>query len=434
MYDYLSPAKKAAEHAEVFIVNARRTPVRFEANQLKQVQTKESTTVALRIIKNGRIGFAVGNGSIPPETLVAMAVETVPFGPEADFELPVAHSYPPVDVFDAGVDDFPIEKMAELGLGLIEKLRQHTPDVLCEGNVSKHVSEISLANSRGAQVSYRRSVFSVNVEGVLVREDSLLFVGDGESSCRPITDCSQIAENTIRQLEDARVLTRLDSKTMPVVFTPIGIASTLVAPLGVAFNGKRIVDGSSPLKGRQGEKAFDVRFNLWDDATLPFQPGSCPCDDEGIPSQRTPLVEDGVVKEFLFDLQTAKQAGTKSTGSGRRGGGLPGPGSSSLVIREGAERYEDILKQIDEGLVVEFTMGAEQGNLLSGDFAGNVLLGFAVRNGEVVGRVKDTVVSGNVYQILGNIGALSRESRWVSGFLKTPYILCPGLSVASKGI
>jgi len=179
---------------------------------------------------------------------------------------------------------------------------------------------------------------------------------------------------------------------------------------------------------------FDSRFNLWDDATLPFQPGSCPCDDEGVPSQRTPLVENGEVRGFLFDLQTARQAGTKSTGSGRRGGGLPGPGSSSLIIGEGVELFEDILKQIDEGLVVEFTMGAEQGNLLGGDFAGNVMLGFAVRKGEVVGRVKDTVVSGNVYQILGNIGALSRESRWVGGFLRTPYILCPGLPVASKGV
>ncbi len=434
MYDYLSSARKVAEDAEVFIVHARRTPVRFEANRLKQVQTKESTTVALRIIKNGRIGFAVGNGSISPEKLTAMAVETVPFGPEADFEFPPAGICPPVNVFDAGVDEVPIEKMAEIGLDLIEKLREHTPDVLCEGNVSKQVSEISLTNSRGMEASYQRSVFSVNVEGVLVREGGLLFVGDGESSCRPVTDCSGIARNTIRQLEYARVLTRLDSKTMPVVFTPIGIASTLIAPLGVAFNGKRVVDGSSPLKGRRGEKVFDSRFNLWDDATLPFQPGSCPWDDEGVPSQRTPLVENGEVRGFLFDLQTARQAGTKSTGSGRRGGGLPGPGSSSLIIGEGVEPFEDILKRIDEGLVVEFTMGAEQGNLLSGDFAGNVLLGFAVRNGEVVGRVKDTVVSGNVYQILGNIGALSRESRWVSGFLRTPYILCPGLSVASKGV
>lgn len=434
MYDYLSSAKKAAEHAEVFIVRAYRTPVRFEANRLKQVQTKESTTVALRIIRDGRVGFAVGNGSIPPDTLVSMALETVPFGPQADFELPAAQAYPQVEVFDAGVDNFPIEKMVGIGLELIEELCEHTSDIHCEGNVSKQVSEIYLANSRGVEASYRRSVFSVNIEGVLVRDGDLLFVGDGESSCRPITDCSGIAENVVRQLDYARVLTRLDSKTMPVLFTPIGIASTLIAPLGVAFNGKRVVDGSSPLKGRHGEKVFDARFNLWDDATVPFQPGSSPWDDEGVPSQRTALVEDGVVRGFLFDLQTARQAGTVSTGSGRRGGGLPGPGTSSLIIGEGDESYGDILKQIDEGLVVEFTMGAEQGNLLSGDFAGNVLLGFAVRNGEIAGRVKDTVVSGNVYQILGSVGALSRESRWVGGFLKTPYLLCHGLPVACKGI
>ncbi|MCX8126118.1 MAG: TldD/PmbA family protein, partial [Dehalococcoidia bacterium] len=413
MYDYISSARKVAEHAEVFVNRTRRTPVRFEANRLKHVQTKESTTVALRIIKGGRIGFAVGNGSIPAETLAAMAVETVPFGPEASFELPEAHPCPSVKVFDAGVEDFPVEEMVRLGLDLIERLRGHTPDVLCEGNVSKQVSEVYLVNSRGLEVTYQRSVFSVNMEGVLVREGDLLFVGDGQSSCRLIADCSEVADNIIRQLEYARVLTRLESKTVPVVFTPIGVASTLVAPLSVAFNGKRIVDGSSPLKGRQGEKVFDVRFNLWDDATIDFQPGSCPWDDEGVPSQRTPLVEQGIVRGFLFDLQTARQAGARSTGSGRRGGGLPSPGSSSVIIGEGRVPFGEIMKQIKEGLLVEFTMGAEQGNLLSGDFAGNVLLGFAIRNGEVVGRVKDTVVSGNVYKIFGDIGAISSEARWV---------------------
>jgi PmbA protein len=434
MYDYLTPARKAAETAEVFIVSSRRTPVRFEANQLKQVQTKESTSIALRLVKNGRIGFAVGNGTIKPETLVQMALETAPFGPEADFDFPGPQIYPPINVFDSNVDKVTLEQMVDLGKCLIERLRDHTPDVLCEGNISRQVSEVYIANSRGAEHRYRRSVFSVNMEGVLVREGDLLYVGDGDSSCSPITDCEKIAETTIRQLEHARVLTRINSGTMSVLFTPIGIAATLVAPLAIAFNGKRVVDGSSPLKGRQSEKVFDTGLNLRDDSTLALQVGSCPCDDEGVASQQTPMVENGVVREFLYDLQTARQAGVRSTGSGRRGGGLPSPGASSLIIGEGEKPYQEILREMGEGLIVEFTMGAEQGNLLSGDFAGNVLLGFAVRGGEVVGRVKDTVVSGNVYRILGNIGAISRESRWVSGYLKAPYILCPGLPVASKGV
>jgi len=96
------------------------------------------------------------------------------------------------------------------------------------------------------------------------------------------------------------------------------------------------------------------------------------------------------------------------------------------------------VKDIKEGLVVEQVIGAEQGNLLSGDFGGNVLLGYKVENGEMVGRVKDTMISGNVYQVLKDqvlkgLPGIGRESRWVDGVLQTPPLYCPGISVATKG-
>jgi PmbA protein len=77
-------------------------------------------------------------------------------------------------------------------------------------------------------------------------------------------------------------------------------------------------------------------------------------------------------------------------------------------------------------------MGAEQGNILNGDFSGNVLLGYKVEKGEVVGRVKDTMVSGNVFTILKKIGALGREAKWVGGILQTPHLYCHNISVAAK--
>lgn len=91
-----------------------------------------------------------------------------------------------------------------------------------------------------------------------------------------------------------------------------------------------------------------------------------------------------------------------------------------------------MVRDIKEGLVVEFLIGAEQGNILNGDFSGNVLLGYKVERGEITGRVKDTMVSGNVYQVLKQIEAIGREARWVEGFLLTPSLYCTSLSVATK--
>ncbi|GAH76457.1 unnamed protein product [marine sediment metagenome] len=91
-----------------------------------------------------------------------------------------------------------------------------------------------------------------------------------------------------------------------------------------------------------------------------------------------------------------------------------------------------MVNDIKEGLVIEQLMGAGQGNILGGDFSGNVLLGYKVESGKIVGRVKDTMVSGNIYQILKQITAIGSETKWVGGFLNTPHICCPEVSVASK--
>jgi PmbA protein len=91
-----------------------------------------------------------------------------------------------------------------------------------------------------------------------------------------------------------------------------------------------------------------------------------------------------------------------------------------------------MVQDIKEGLVIEQLMGAEQGNILGGEFSGNVLLGYKIESGKLVGRVKNTMVSGNIYQVLKDIAAFGKESKWVGGWVLTPHILCPNISVASK--
>ncbi len=77
-------------------------------------------------------------------------------------------------------------------------------------------------------------------------------------------------------------------------------------------------------------------------------------------------------------------------------------------------------------------MGAEQGNILNGDFSGNVLLGYKIENGAIAGRVKDTMVYGNVYQLLKEISAIGNDARWIAGYVNTPSIFCPQISIATK--
>jgi PmbA protein len=261
----------------------------------------------------------------------------------------------------------------------------------------------------------------------------MLFVGESESSCHPITKTGAVTEAVLRQLELAKDRASIPSKPIPVIFTPNGVVSALVPALMAAFNGKIVLEGASPIGHRLGELVFDENLSLCDDPTIAHHPASRPGDDEGIPSKHTPLIEQGRVTNFIYDLQTAALAGKQSTGNGGRSrGGLPTPTPSAFIITPGSATFDEMVNDIKEGLVIEHLMGAEQGNILSGDFSGNVLLGYKIENGKIVGRVKDTMVSGNIYKVLKNIMAIGSDARWVGGTVNTPSLYCPSVSVASK--
>ncbi|MFW6105698.1 MAG: TldD/PmbA family protein [Chloroflexota bacterium] len=452
LLEVLRSAQKMAEEAEVFSVSSRATPIQFEANELKQVQTKESSSTALRICREGRIGFAAATGigeageksspssNLPRQgrgtlaDLVDMAVETSQFGSPASFQFPSSRDYSEVRIFDSKVEKIAMERMVEIGKELIARIRAHTPDILCDVQVTKGTSSTSLINSQSGEGRYDKSFFSLSLEGILVRHTDMLFVGDSESSCRPDLRIDVLADRVIWQLEMAKKKAAVSTKLLPVIFTPLGVASALLSPLVLAFNGKSVLDGASPLKDKLGEQVFDKRLSLWDDATIAYGVGSYPFDAEGVSGQRLPLVTNGIVTNFLYDLQTAALAGTQSTGNGQRaGGGFPRPDISSLILSGGDVSFQAMVEDMKEGLIVEQLMGADQGNLLGGDFGGNVLLGYKVENGEIVGRVKDTMIAGNVYQVLKELLGIGQEARWVGGILQTPPLYCSNVSVATKG-
>jgi PmbA protein len=428
----LEKARKVASAAEVFSVTSEETPAQFEANRLKSLQSKESRSVSLRIIKNGRIGFASSNRVDDADGLVKAAVETAQFGAEAVFGLPATASYRSVDVFDPHVAAVPLEKMVGLGEEMISALTALSPEIVCEGGVSKNAVSITIANSNGLKADYKKSIFYLGVQGTLIHGSDMLFVGESESSCRPVLDTTNILNTVRRQLDWAKNQAKVVSSKLPVIFTPDGVASALIAPMMAAFNGKVVLEGASPLGNKLGEQVFDKKFSLHDDATIAYRPGSRPFDDEGVTSKRLPLIEEGIPRNFFYDLKTAALAHTSSTGHAGRGGGLPSPSPSSFVVNSGEASFEDMLADVKEGLLIEVVMGASQGNILGGDFSGNVLLGYKIENGRIAGRVKDTIVFGNVYELLKDIAAIGSDGKWVGGRLYIPSIYCPALSVSSK--
>jgi PmbA protein len=422
-----------AQQAEVFAVESEETPVRFEANRLKEINSRQTSGVALRVIVNGRIGFASSTRPGDVEELVAAAIETAPFGPEAHLEFPRDGEASAVDVFDAAVESLPVNDMIHAGQSLIDAVRTVEPELLCDAYVRRGDSTVTLANSNGGNFTYRGTGYSAWVNGTLIRGTDMLFVGDGDASCRAQLDLAAIQASVVSQLENSRRTAEAHTAELPVIFTPLGVASALIGPLTIAFSGRMVHQGQSPLVGCLGKAMYDARLSVWDDATLSYRPGSRPFDDEGVASRRNSLIEKGIVRSFLYDLQTAGLAKAESTGSAERSlAAQPSISTTSLVIDEGEMSFAEMVGSVKEGLVVDELMGAGQGNVMGGDFSGNVLLGYKIENREIIGRVKDTIVASNVHEALKRLVAIGSETRWVGGSLRTPPLFFESLTVSAK--
>lgn len=433
--DILKAAAKKYGQAEVYRLETESHPVSFEANKLKEIASTQQSGVALRVINGGRIGFTSTTNPELESALVERAGALAEFGSEAFFEFPSAADYPDVPLVDDRIEEVTIDQMVATGEALIERLRETWPDLLCDASVGTGVGKMRLLNSNGVDYSYRQTSYYVFLGGQLIRGTDILNLWAGHNSSQWFgeDEIDRIISGLLRQLEYSKELAPAPSGDVPVVFTSRGVAAALMGPLLSGFNGKNIATGSSPLVGRQGETVFDEAITVYDDPTIPFASGSRPCDDEGLPSKRLTLIEDGVIGGGIFDLQTAGKAGEKSTASAHRGlASTPSPRWSVIDMAPGGTPQDNLFEDIEEGLVVEQLLGAGQGNELGGDFKANVALGYRIENGEIVGRVKDTMIAGNVYEALNSVEAVSAEPEWVFGSAHLPAIRCRGVQVSAS--
>lgn len=196
-----------------------------------------------------------------------------------------------------------------------------------------------------------------------------------------------------------------------------------------ALNGKQVVERASPWSDRLGEPVIAQVFTLTQQPAV--GPFSCPFDDEGTPTRTLCFIRQGILQLFYADRTIGQLLGSGTTGNGFRPGlgSYPTPGLINLLIEPGSGSLMDLISGLDEGLVVDQMLGGGAG--ISGDFSINVDLGYRISKGEIVGRVKDTMVSGNLYTALKQVVELGGDADW-NGSCYTPSIIVEGLSVTGR--
>jgi PmbA protein len=416
-------AKSGAEAAEVFQSRSLARPVFFEANRLKQLESAQSEGTALRLWRNGRPGLAVAYGSVEAQVLVDRALAISELNDPEIIELTEDSRTPYPDLGQA----VSVEQLVEWGRQAIALVREAYPEVLCTAEWECDAESTRLINSRGLDCSYTDTTLSCYLSAEWVRGDDFLSVSDGQTlrdSLNPVA----LAHQIIQRLDWAKENVAASLGRVPVLFTSKA-ADMLWGTVQAALNSKQVLERASPWSDRLNElvTAPDLTLSQQPD----IGPYSCPFDDEGTPTRPITFIQNGVLQLFYTDRTTGRTLGSGTTGNGFRSGlgSYPTPGLFNLLVEPGTRSLQQLIASLDDGLIIDQMLGGGAG--ISGEFSVNVDLGYRIRNGQVTGRVKDTMVSGNVYAALKQLLELGSDADW-NGSCYTPSLIVEGLSVTGR--
>lgn len=430
MEEIIKKLKEKSIKGDVFFRRGISTSVTFEANKLKAIESSESSGAGLRVIVDNKIGYSSQYGIYEADWLLDKAIATANI--DTKLQLPSRLEIKE-DEYNEGIDKLSIEDLTGMGRGIIEKILNSYPEVICNVEISKDKGETLIRNTEGVDCLRRRVSLGLGVHVNRIKGTDMLDIYEGDAVKElDKLDKERLISKIFNALEASEKIVKPSKTQIPVIFTPKAVY-VLLLPIMSALSGKTVLMGASPLQDKLNKKVFDEKFTLIDDPFNTEGLAGTSFDDEGLPTKLLPLIEAGMVCNFYFDLHTASLLGREANGHGFRSGlSQPSPGLTNLIINPGNTSIKDIISSLDEVLVVDQMMGVGQGNVLSGEFSVNVHLGFLYRKGEIIGRIKDSMIAGNAYNALGSILALSSEREWIEGSLYTPYICISELSVVSK--
>ena len=204
------------------------------------------------------------------------------------------------------------------------------------------------------------------------------------------------------------------SKRTTVVLDPF-VTAQLLGIIASTLNGEAVVKGRSLFKDRLGDEIAPSFVTLLDDPTNPLAYTATDVDGEGLAARRNPLIENGVLRQFVHNSYSARRAGTVSTGNAVRGGfaGTPGVGALALHLVPGTRSQDEIIAGIDDGLLVQSVQGIHSGvNPISGDFSTGAA-GLMIRNGAVAEPVREFTIASTLQRLLLDMAEVGGDVDWL---------------------
>ncbi len=428
-----------AQQAEAYVAVTRSFSIDVENNSIKSANEKRDAGCGIRCVVDGRVGFAyvttIDRNDIVQAVHDALALARVSI-PDPDFvSLPsTTGSYSTIrGLYDKEMANVGPDVAAEIVSSLVDSTASELEgkQFAIEAELSVESGTVAIANTLGIEAQ------SESTSGFVYSSPTIKADGEQTSSYDFDLSCSLkgLHPEKVGMAAAKATLSLLGGKTieggtLPVILQPTAVSTVIGSGFAGAVNAEEVQFGRSYISDALGDSIASPKLTIIDDALLEGELGSRPFDAEGVPSRRTPVLEDGILKNLLHNSYTAQKVGVMNTANAARASysGLPNIGTSNFVIQPDRGTLDDLMAEVGRGIICRNT--GDRPNMTTGDLSAMVMEGYYFENGAIEYPVKNTLIGINMRDLLQRVILVGADVRRTSRVI-TPSIVIESATITS---
>lgn len=427
---------KGIDEFEIYFLSNLNTSIKIYQGKIENFSNNQNQGISFRGMVDGKMGYSYSE-SMEDEDIDFLINEVIEnasciesldkqfiYGEKTNYTDTITYSSAIENLDTDLVKDFLI-KMEEYALSINERVKKVNFCSFAIGSGEKIIK-----NSKGLELHSKENICYTYIS-VIAEENGIVKTGSHFQLGR---DFSKFDYKELSEVAVKRALNKFGTITLTEVPKTCVIEnlafSSLLGAMSNIFSAEAVQKNISKLKGKLNESVASS-ITLVDDPFLKDGLANSSFDDEGVPTSYKEIIQDGVLKTYLYNLKTAYKDGVSSTGNGIKGSykGTVGISSFNLYIKPSSKSFDKMIENIKEGIFITDFAGLHSGlNTISGDFslAGE---GFYIKDGKIDRPLNQITISGNFFDLLKNIKDIGNDIKFSFSSVGSPAIMVEGLKV-----
>ena len=428
---------KGIDEFEIYFLSNLNTSIKIYQGKIENFSNNQNQGISFRGMVDGKMGYSYSE-SMEDEDIDFLINEVIEnasciesldkqfiYGEKANYTDTITYSSAIENLDTDLVKDFLI-KMEEYALSIDERVKKVNFCSFAMGSGEKIIK-----NSKGLELHSKENICYTYIS-VIAEENGIVKTGSHFQLGR---DFSKFDYKELSEVAVKRALNKFGTITLTEVPKTCVIEnlafSSLLGAMSNIFSAEAVQKNISKLKGKLNESVASSIVTLVDDPFLKDGLANSSFDDEGVPTSYKEIIQDGVLKTYLYNLKTAYKDEVSSTGNGVKGSykGTVGISSFNLYIKPSDKSFDKMIENIKEGIFITDFAGLHSGlNTISGDFslAGE---GFYIKDGKIDRPLNQITISGNFFELLKNIKDIAKDIKFSFSSVGSPSIVVEGLKV-----